>query len=280
MEKPNSTVEITKALIAFQKRVKPAFFDASNEFYKSKYASLGSVIDTIKEVAGDCGLSWTQFPVSDGEGRIGVETVLLHESGESISRSVFVELPPTYTTNAYGKETLTNKVQETGKVITYLRRYGLSSAFGIYSDEDNDGNAPDAPPPSRYGKAPAKPTKPAPAPKAPQTKQEPAPAQPDRPYTAEQLVEVLTGHADKFKPATSKEMQTVVAIFDQSVGPEDRHTVQEYLFGATSIKGADQKLVAAVYKWLDPYWDAGSKSYLLPELPGQELQNLIKAALA
>ena len=138
-EKSESTKEISKAMAQFVANVGPVYFDSQNPYYSSKYASLGQVIDVIRQTAPPLGLSWVQFPVS-GIHQVGVNTMILHESGEFLSSTILVPLPSEFTTNARGENKQTNFVQEAGKYITYLRRYALASAFGLYSEEDDDGN--------------------------------------------------------------------------------------------------------------------------------------------
>lgn len=128
MNKSNTIAEISKALSEFRKEVKQPLKDANNPFFKSKYVPLENVVEAIDEVAPNHGLSFTQWPVSDGNGNVGVSTMLLHSSGE------FIEYDPVYMKP--DKQT----PQAIGSAITYSKRYSLSAVFGITSDEDDDGN--------------------------------------------------------------------------------------------------------------------------------------------
>ena len=103
---------------------------AANPFFKSKYANLEEVIRVVKTAFEANGLSFVQFPIS-GEGTAGVETIILHESGEFISNEFMLKCSKA-------------DPQGMGSAITYARRYGLQSACGIPS-EDDDGNAASAP---------------------------------------------------------------------------------------------------------------------------------------
>jgi hypothetical protein len=103
---------------------------AKNPFFKSKYANLEEVIHCVKEPFANNGLSFAQFPVSE-DGSAGVETIIMHESGEFISNSFMLKCAKV-------------DPQGMGSAITYARRYGLQSACGIPS-EDDDGNAASAP---------------------------------------------------------------------------------------------------------------------------------------
>jgi hypothetical protein len=94
---------------------------------KYKYADLGSVIDAIKPHLVTHGLFFTQRcqPSEDG---VIVETVLHHACGDEMPLgSLFV---PANKRDAQGF----------GSALTYARRYGLMTAFGVPA-EDDDGNA-------------------------------------------------------------------------------------------------------------------------------------------
>ena len=126
MNKSDSIKNIAVAMCKAQSEMGCAHKGANNPFFKSKYADLSSVVQAVKEPFASNGLSYVQFPVEDG-GRIGVETILMHESGEWLSNSFTVNLTK-------------QDAQGAGSAITYCRRYGLQSIAGIPS-EDDDGNA-------------------------------------------------------------------------------------------------------------------------------------------
>jgi len=125
MNKSDSIKELAIALNKAQAAMSGAVKDANNPFFKSKYADLGAVVKAVKEPFADNGLSYTQFPIEDG-GRIGVETILMHTSGEWMSNSFTVNLTK-------------QDAQGAGSAITYCRRYALQAIAGIPS-EDDDGN--------------------------------------------------------------------------------------------------------------------------------------------
>lgn len=114
---------LAKALIKFQKEVKPVKKESENPYFKSKYADLASIIDTIKEPLAKNGLGYTQFPI----GEFGLTTILMHESGEWIEET-FTLRP------------VDAKPQSVGSAITYARRYALGAILGIATEEDDDGN--------------------------------------------------------------------------------------------------------------------------------------------
>ena len=128
MNKSESITELNKALANFHKELKQPMKDANNPFFKSKYVPLENVVEAIDDVAPKFGLTYSQYPVTTDDGKVGISTVLLHESGE------FIEYPPATT------KPDKNTPQGVGSELTYMRRYSLSAVFGITSDQDDDGN--------------------------------------------------------------------------------------------------------------------------------------------
>lgn len=129
MRKSDSISELSKALAKFQAEVKQPLKDKNNPFFKSKYVPLENVVEAITQEAPNHGLSFVQWALNDEQGRVGVATMLMHESGEWIEfDSVHMKAD---------KET----AQGAGALITYLKRYSLSAVFGITSDQDDDGNS-------------------------------------------------------------------------------------------------------------------------------------------
>jgi hypothetical protein len=148
MNKSDNIAELAKALSKAQADMSGAKKSSNNPFFKSRYADLKEVIECVKEPFADNGLSFVQFPVSN-DGFAGVETVIMHSSGEWIS-------------NEYMLKVSKNDPQGIGSAITYARRYALQAACGVPS-EDDDGE-------SAMGRSPKQ--KKAPEPKPKQTKTE------------------------------------------------------------------------------------------------------------
>jgi hypothetical protein len=123
MPKSQSIKEITKALITFQVKVDTIKKDAKNPFFKSTYASLANILDSIKEPLIECGLAVTQFPYGEN----GLMTILMHESGEWIGFE-------------YQMRPAKDDPQGRGSAITYQRRYAIASVLCLNIDEDDDGN--------------------------------------------------------------------------------------------------------------------------------------------
>lgn len=126
VKQSETIANLAAAMAAAQSEMGAAIKGASNPFFKSKYADLGSVIQAIKAPFAAHGLSYVQFPVS-GESSVGVTTRLMHSSGEWLQQDYFIPL---------GKM----DAQAAGSAITYARRYALQAIAGIPA-EDDDGNA-------------------------------------------------------------------------------------------------------------------------------------------
>jgi ERF superfamily len=123
----SSITALATALAKAQGQLEGAKKDTANPFFKSKYADLSSVVDAIKAAFPPNGLSYVQTIVTTEHG-VGVETILMHESGEWIGGDAF-SIP-------------VNKAdaQGFGSALTYARRYSLSAICGVKA-EDDDGNA-------------------------------------------------------------------------------------------------------------------------------------------
>lgn len=130
MNKSESIQNLSAALSKAQAEMPAIKFDSKNPFLKNDYASLGAIIAGARPVIAKHGLSVAQLTFGE-DGVAGVETVLMHASGEWISQSISMPI---------GEEKGKSSAQVAGSIVTYLRRYSLASILGIYSDEDGDGN--------------------------------------------------------------------------------------------------------------------------------------------
>jgi len=125
MEKSQSIKSIAGALLLFQNKVGAVKKDAVNPFFKSKYASLNTIIEHINLPLSECGLSYAQFPDESG-----LTTILMHsESGEYLQSTYLMPV---------AKQ---NDPQAVGSAITYARRYALGAILGLAIDEDDDANS-------------------------------------------------------------------------------------------------------------------------------------------
>ena len=114
------------ALAKAQAEMGKALKQNTNPAFRSKYADLGSVMDACLPALNKHGIAVVQPTIDDAEGRY-VETVLLHESGETLRCRVPLIVQK-------------NDMQGYGSAVTYARRYGLMCMAGI-APEDDDGNA-------------------------------------------------------------------------------------------------------------------------------------------
>lgn len=117
------------ALLEVQKEISHAETDGENKHLGSKYATLKSVIDTVKPVLNKHGIRYRQFSMNV-EGGVLISTILEHvPSGHTEpSGDVFV---PNIKGDAHGQ----------GSALTYAKRYSLTLACGISADTDDDGNS-------------------------------------------------------------------------------------------------------------------------------------------
>jgi len=127
MKQSESINKLAAALVSAQAAMPEIPMDGMNPHYRSKFSTLKAVINGTRPVFAEHGLSVLQLP-SGGNGEIGLTTRIIHTSGEWIEETATMQIGSG-----------TNPGQEFGKLITYLRRYGLAAAAGVYSDEDTDG---------------------------------------------------------------------------------------------------------------------------------------------
>lgn len=95
-----------------------------NPFFKSKYASLESILPVVEPILKDNGLVIT----SNMNGHTLITAIVHCESGEKIESSF--ELPAL------------QDLQKMGSAITYARRYSIVALLNLNVDEDVDGNQP------------------------------------------------------------------------------------------------------------------------------------------
>lgn len=98
--------------------------------YKFEYTDLGGIIDAIKPIYKENGISIIQNPYTDyvdGKLFISVETMLLHSSGEWMMSDPL-------------KMPANNSIQDMGGQVTYMKRYSLSAMLGLSTEKDDDAN--------------------------------------------------------------------------------------------------------------------------------------------
>lgn len=127
MIKSDSIKELSTALSKAQGLFSSTKKSKTNPHLKSKYSTIEDVIKVIKKPIADNGLSYSQFPITES-GFVGVETIIMHNSGEFISEKFLLPV-------------IKQDPQGYGSAISYAKRYALQSAFGVASDDDDDGES-------------------------------------------------------------------------------------------------------------------------------------------
>jgi len=127
-KKDTSSDTLHSALVTLRGVLSNPEKNSVNPHFKSKYCKLEDLISHIREPLSAHGLTFVQNIVN-GEKSIMAQTIIIHHSGETMTLD--------------GPHVLIDKftAQGTGSACTYAKRYGICSAFGIESDEDDDANA-------------------------------------------------------------------------------------------------------------------------------------------
>jgi hypothetical protein len=126
MNKSDDIKELATALAKAQHEVENASKSSTNPHFKSKYADLAEILNTVRPVFSSHGIAIVQMP-SFADGKASVETLLAHSSGQWIS-------------NTCSAPVTKQDAQSVGSAITYLRRYSLAAFAGV-AQEDDDGHA-------------------------------------------------------------------------------------------------------------------------------------------
>lgn len=126
MNKSESIASISAALAKAQAEIENASKSSVNPHFKSRYADLAEVLNTVRPVFSKHGIAIVQAP-SFESGVASVETLLAHSSGEWLS-------------NTCSAPVSKQDAQGVGSAITYLRRYSLAAFAGI-AQEDDDAEA-------------------------------------------------------------------------------------------------------------------------------------------
>ena len=126
--------QLATALAAAQAEMKNAKLNKVNPHFKSKYADLACIRDTVTPALSKHGIAVVNGTDAT-DGGLHVVTRLIHKSGQWIES----RFPIAY-----------DKPQTMGSAITYGKRYNLAAVANIAADEDDDANAANdkpAPPP-------------------------------------------------------------------------------------------------------------------------------------
>lgn len=145
METSPSIQKIAEALQLFHLKVGKIKKDASNPFFKSKYATLSNILDQIEVPLQESDLVITQFPDDDH----CLTSLLVHtKSGEWMKSRYKMSPVPEYIKekdkggNVLFRSTeVYDNPQAIGSALTYARRYAIGAILSLNIDEDDDGNA-------------------------------------------------------------------------------------------------------------------------------------------
>jgi hypothetical protein len=128
MKTSESILNIAPALLKAQEAITFAEKSAENPYFNSKYADLPTVINAVKPHLNANGIIFLQMPTTGETGSVFLTTRLLHISGEWIESTASCPL-------------LKSDPQAFGSAITYVRRYALAAAVGLYQDDDDANTA-------------------------------------------------------------------------------------------------------------------------------------------
>jgi len=127
IDKSEATNEVLSALVKAKSQIGSITKGSANPFFKSKYADLSAILNTVEPVLQEFNLAVIQ-PVVNIDSSSFIATTFIHESGQYVS--------------ILGSELVAakqNDPQAMGSAITYARRYSISSALSLNSENDDDG---------------------------------------------------------------------------------------------------------------------------------------------
>ena len=119
--------EIYSAFVKAQKAFNPALKSSLNPHFKTRYVDLAGCVEAVVDALNNNGIALVQH-TSESDSGVIVETVFIHESGESMACGK-LHVPASK-----------NDAQGYGSALTYARRYSLMAACGI-APEDDDGQS-------------------------------------------------------------------------------------------------------------------------------------------
>jgi hypothetical protein len=123
-----STTKLDQALAKAQGQIQIAHKDKINPAFRSKYADITSVWEACREALAKYEISVTQWPIHSEGNKLHLVTRIAH-AGEWMQGEFSI---PVTKPDAHGY----------GSAVTYAKRFALSAALGIVSDDeiDDDGN--------------------------------------------------------------------------------------------------------------------------------------------
>lgn len=107
--------------------------DATNPHFRSKYATLDTGLNVIREALSKVGISFVQTTRIEGD--------MLMLDSRIMFGNQWIE-------SEYPVTKFPAKQQEIGSALTYARRYSLFALAGVAGEEDDDANAASTPTPA------------------------------------------------------------------------------------------------------------------------------------
>lgn len=126
MNLDHSNAALFAALALAQAEVENATKGSVNPHFKSRYADLAEVLNTVRPVFSKHGIAIIQS-TGFSDGLVSVTTALVHKEGG-------------YVTSVASCTPAKMDAQGVGAATTYLRRYSLAAATGV-AQEDDDGQS-------------------------------------------------------------------------------------------------------------------------------------------
>jgi len=124
---------LLEAILAVQAEVGPIAKDAINPAFKSKYTTLGTIVETVGPILNKHGLLWVTLPTTNEQGQPALMYRLIHAATDQHISGTMPLLLQQQTP------------QGLGSALTYARRYSLCAVLNLVADDDDDGNAGSAP---------------------------------------------------------------------------------------------------------------------------------------
>lgn len=184
-------VSIYESLINARKEFKPLIETAKNPFFKSTYAPLAEVINSVKDALSNNNIGFFQSVDPIGEKEI-VNITTTDKTGVVKTEQKVVSFSKITTTlfagngekieTSYPLIIADTDPQKVGATVTYAKRYALTAALGIAS-EDDDAQSVSRPAAQTASAKPTQQAKPATSAKPAETK----PAQPVKSKTLEEI---------------------------------------------------------------------------------------------
>ena len=122
------TISAITALAAATAEMPAIRKDRTNPHFKSAYASLDTIIDTVTPVLQRHGLVWYSLPsVNEKTGAPELIYVLAHTGGTQLSGTMPLMIGG-------------GSAQNYGSALSYARRYAITAVLNLATEDDDDGN--------------------------------------------------------------------------------------------------------------------------------------------